>query len=78
MQCSACIKTLLCKQEESYKKTWRQVDIGMNVNKNKSECNIKASCLSFKTFQKFLVFTPIVPFSHKRKHQVAPTTTHRP
>ena len=39
------------KQEESYKKTRRQVDIGMNVNKNKSECNIKVTCLSFKTFQ---------------------------
>ena len=39
------------------KKTRRQVDIGMNVNKNKSECNIKVTCLSFKTFQKNYHFT---------------------
>ena len=43
------------KQEESYKKTRRQVDIGMNVNKNKSECNIKVTCLSFKMFQKIII-----------------------
>ena len=47
----------IIKQEESYKKTRRQVDIGMNVNKNKSECNIKVTCLSLKTFQKNYHFT---------------------
>ena len=27
-----------------------QVDIAMNGNKNKSECNIKVTCLSFKIY----------------------------
>ena len=31
--------------------------MGIIVNKNKSECNIKVTCLSFKTFQKNYHFT---------------------
>ena len=34
-----------------FKKTSRQIDIGMNVDNNKSECK-KVTCLSFKTFRK--------------------------
>ena len=41
------------KQEKPFKKTKRQVDFGMNVDKNKSECN-KVTCLSFKMFQKII------------------------
>ena len=46
---------LKLKTEESYKKTRRQVNIGMNVHKHKSECNIKVRCLSFKTFRKIII-----------------------
>ena len=40
----------LFKQDESLKKSKRQVDFGINIDKNKSECN-EVTCLCFKTLQ---------------------------